>query len=279
MVMMNYTLKGLSQIPQALIWIRKYPTHSLRTATATVFYITLCWQLASAKNMAPILASNIPAVIAGLPIVPNITPHANLVISICTVVGTAMPTGAGTQSMIPSIVTPLTVAVVWNRQTRINQQTANTTKPDHTTHPQCAGPQEPAGNYPHYLQTPIPTPQKITWPPTKQRDHTKPLYHEKQQAQMCMIHAINNLLGGPAIDPWNVLNYCRAMLTHMKENNLNDAATLWRAAHDPHTGYYSTLTINHYLRYAITAHNPGGAKIRGKHITTVTKGTTISNGS
>ncbi len=56
-----------------------------------------------------------------------------------------------------------------------------------------------------------------------------------------------------------------------------EAARLWQSAFNPRTGFFSTVTINHYLRYAITVENTTGDAIGGKHIATVYSGTTIAH--
>ena len=48
---------------------------------------------------------------------------------------------------------------------------------------------------------------RVEWPPTPGMH--PPAYHERQTAQFCQIHAINNLLGKHMIHPHRVLQYCK----------------------------------------------------------------------
>ncbi len=88
----------------------------------------------------------------------------------------------------------------------------------------------------------------IQWPPAATQQ--PPVYHEKQEAQFCQVHAINNLLGTRLIHPRTVLKYCNDVHSQLKANqNHRDTATLWSSAYNPRLGNFNTMLVNHYLRY------------------------------
>jgi hypothetical protein len=77
-----------------------------------------------------------------------------------------------------------------------------------------------------------------------------------------MVHASNDLMGGPHIDPDHVLGYCRTMSVHLEEIGKPGEAKLWQSAFNPRTGFFCTITINHYLRYAIAVKNKMGIPLK-----------------
>ena len=198
---------------------------------------------------APILAANIPVAIKSLNRIPTLARYAHHIINLCALVAAATPHARMPQYVVALLITPLALTA-WN--------SPQTDPPWYTTREsQCGGPRATRADTidPTYTpghRNPTRCPTDIPWPPL---DHPpgegKPTYHEKQRAQMCMVHSINNLLGGPYIDPNHVLSYCHAMTRHMSTNRLTAASAIWGHAHNPNTGNFTTLVLNHYLRYNV----------------------------
>jgi len=243
------------RIAEATNWASQHPSEIRQMMVSAAALAMLCLQLATAAPTAPILATNIPAIDKGLKSIPELREHARWLINICLIAGLTIPQTTLFGAVMTLIVTPITIAS-WNG----DFAPEITRRPGETESTHYAGPQEettqterPHTNTRAWLLTGSGTPPKqVTWPITT-TPHTSDdtLYHEQQQKELCMIHAINNLLGGPYIDPQHVLQYCRTMLQHMVDRDLHNAAATWRLTHNQNTGNFSTLAINPYLRYNV----------------------------
>ncbi|GLC61481.1 hypothetical protein PLESTB_001761100 [Pleodorina starrii] len=94
-------------------------------------------------------------------------------------------------------------------------------------------------------------PNPIPWPlPRPSINGSGPIHHEQQRRQFCQVHALNNLIGGHYLNPEHVLEYCIRLDDHLQATN-HPSRALWRETFNRHTGAFTTLAINHYLRYNV----------------------------
>jgi hypothetical protein len=132
----------------------------------------------------------------------------------------------------------------WNSTCQPDSRVGGTSKHGHThTQPAC------------------PTPKNTGGTP----------YHERQDRQMCLIHATNAMLGGRIINPDDVLSHTHNMDKALQRASHNRKSL--RGWYTPGQGNFSLATLNHWLHTC----QPAEQTFYLKHARQVTPGKTATD--